>query len=214
MALLIDSADIADIRQALGLGFVTGVTTNPALVAKSGRPGLDVVKDILGMTAGPVFFQVTADTVEQRAEQAWTISRLAPQQIHVKIPATTENIALVAHLSKEGIQCAVTAVSSPGQAYLAGLAGATYIAPYVSRLTRNLGSGVEVVRRCAGVLQGTRTRILAASLKSVDEVVDTLLAGAHDITIPLDLILAMGEHELSQKAIQDFAAATAAAAAE
>jgi transaldolase len=212
MSLLIDSADVEDIRRALALGFVTGVTTNPALIARTGRPGMDVLKDILRITDGPVFFQVTADTVEHRAEQAWDISRLAPQQIHVKIPATTENIALAAHLSKEGIQCAVTAVSSPGQAYMAGLAGATYIAPYVNRMTRSLGNGVEVVRRCAALLQGTRTRIVAASLKSVDEVIETLLAGAHDVTIPLDLILALGEHELSQQAIRDFAAATAAAA--
>lgn len=211
MALLIDSADITDIRRALGLGFVTGVTTNPSLVAKTGQPGMAVLQEILGLTSGPVFFQVTAGTAEGRAEQAREISRLAPQQIHVKIPATTENIALAAHLRKEGIQCALTAISSPAQAYLASLAGATYIAPYVNRLTHSLGDGVAVVRKCAAILLGSRTRILAASLKSVDEVVETLLAGAHDITIPLDLILSLGEHELSQKAIEEFAAAGQAA---
>jgi transaldolase len=211
MALYIDSADINDVRCALGLGFIAGVTTNPALIAKTGRPGLDVLKEILALSNGPVFYQVTAETLEGRADQARVISALAPRRIHVKIPATTENIGLAARLTQDGMMCAVTAVSDPAQAYLAALAGATYVAPYVNRLSRQLGDGIAVLRRCVQAVQGTPTRVLAASLKSVDEVMQAVDAGAHDITIPLDLILKMGDHELSQKAIEEFAAATRSA---
>ena len=207
MALFIDSADIEDVRRAFELGFVSGVTTNPALVAKTGRPGLDVLNDLLDLTNGPVFYQVTAPTLKGRAEQAREASHLSWRRVHVKIGATTENISLAAHLTREGIMCAVTAVASPAQAYLAVLSGATYIAPYVNRLTRQQGDGVAVVRRCVEVLKGSSTRLLAASLKSVDEVLEVVLAGAHDITIPLELILKLGDHDLSNQAIEEFTAA-------
>ncbi len=207
MALFIDSADIEDVRRAFELGFVTGVTTNPALIAKTGRPGVEVLNDLLDLTNGPVFYQVTASTLAGRMEQAREAARLAPRRVQVKLGATTENISLAAHLSREGIMCCVTAVASPAQAYLAALSGATYVAPYVNRLSRQLGDGVAVVRQCVEVMKGSPTRLLAASLKSVDEMLAVVLAGAHDITIPLELILKLGDDELSDKAIEEFAAA-------
>ncbi len=207
MALFIDSADIEDVRQAFELGFVTGVTTNPALVAQTGRPGLEVLNDLLDLTNGPVFYQVTAATLKGRAEQARAASRLSPRRVQVKLGATTENISLAAHLAKEGILCCVTAVASPAQALVASLSAATYVATYVNRLTRQQGNGIEVVRLCAEVLKGSSTRLLAASLKSVDEVVDAVLAGANDITLPLELILRLGDHDLSDQAIEEFTAA-------
>ncbi len=206
MGLYLDSADMDDVRRAMALGFITGVTTNPALIAKVGRPGMDVLRDVLALTTGPVFYQVTAAAVEGRAEQAREAARLAPERVFVKIPATTENLALAARLAGEGIQCAITAVSNPSQAYLSVLAGAAYTIPYVNRLTRELGDGVAILRDCVTITRHTGTKVLAASLKTVDEVVATVLAGADDITIPLELILALGDHPLSQKAIEDFAA--------
>ena len=207
MALYLDSADINDIRRAVALGFVSGVTTNPALVAKTGRPGLDVLREILELTDGKVWFQVTADDLEDRAQQARKIFSLAPDRVQVKIGATTENIALGARLSQEGMAVTITAVSSAAQAYLASQAGAAYVAPYVNRLTRQLGDGVAILHECTEVCRGTKTRIIAASLKSPDEVTAVILAGANDVTLPLDLLLAMGDHPLSQQAIDDFAKA-------
>jgi transaldolase len=211
MALFLDSASTDDAQQAMALGFVKGITTNPALIAKVNRPGLDVLRDMLDITSGPVFYQVTARTVEGRADQAREAAGLAPDRVFVKIPATTENLALTTKLAAEDIQCAVTAVSHPSQAYLSALAGASYTIPYVNRLTRQLGDGIAILRDCAAVVASYPTKVLAASLKSVDEVVAAVLAGADDVTIPLDLILALGDHELSQKAIEDFAAAMQAA---
>lgn len=211
MALYLDSADLNDARRAAELGFVFGVTTNPTLIAKVGRRGLDVLHDLLGVTDGPVFYQVTAETVEGRAAQAREAAALSPQRVVIKIPATTENIALAARLShEEGVRCAITAVSSPAQAYLAAQAGAEYAIPYVNRLTRQMGDGIAVLRDVAAIVRGSRTRVLAASLKTCDEVVAAVLAGADDVTIPLDVILALGEHELSYKAIADFAASVKA----
>lgn len=204
MAIYLDSANLDDARRALALGFVAGVTTNPNLVAETGRRGRDVLADILALGEGPVFSQVTAPTVEGRAGQAREISRLSPERVIVKIPATTENIGLASMLACEGVRCCITAVSSPAQAYLAAQAGADFVAPYVNRLTRQMGDGLVVVRQIAVLLEGTGTRILAASLKSVDEVTEVLLAGAHDVTMPLDLILALGEHEYSALAIEQF----------
>ncbi len=209
MAVFLDSADVEDVRQAMALGFVAGVTTNPTLIAQVGREGLDVLRDILSITTGPVFYQVTAETVEGRTAQARQAAAMAPDRVFVKIPATTENLTMAARLVSEGIQCAITAVSHPSQAYLAAMAGAAYAILYVNRLTRQLGDGIAVLRDCAALLRSTPTRVLAASLKSVDEVAAALLGGAQDVTIPLGLILKMGEHELSHQAIADFAAALA-----
>jgi len=207
MALFVDSAKADEVRRAVALGFVAGVTTNPSLLAEAGRRGLDVLGDLLGITGGPVFYQVTADTVSGRAEQAYAAARVAPARVVVKIPATTENLALTSRLAADGIACCVTAVSHPAQAYLSGLAGAHYSVPYVNRLTRQAGDGIAVVRGCAAMLKGTSTRLLAASLKSVDEVVAALQAGADDVTLPLSLLLTLGDHPLSQKAIDEFAVA-------
>ncbi len=207
MAFYLDSADINDVKQAMALGFVAGVTTNPSLVAKTKRPGLEVLKEILSLTNGKVWYQVTADDLTGRATQARQIFALAPERIQVKIGATTENIGLTAQLAKEGISITVTAVSSAAQAYLAAEAGAKYVAPYVNRLTRQLGDGVAILKDCVQVCQGSETRVIAASLKTPQEVVSVVLAGAHDVTIPLALIQEMGNHPLSDKAIEDFAKA-------
>jgi transaldolase len=200
----LDSANPDDARRAQALGLVEGVTTNPTLIGQTGRPGLDVLSELVEIFDGHVFYQVTAAAVEQRYDQAWEAHEIRPDKVIVKIPATTENIAMAARLIDAGIECAITAVASPAQAYFAAQAQASFVAPYVSRLTRQFGDGLAVVRDMARLLHGTQTEILAASLKSVDEVTAALLAGAQHVTIPLDLILAMGEHDLSWQAIEEF----------
>lgn len=209
MAIYLDSADINDARRAQALGFVGAVTTNPALIAKTGRPGLDVLRDVLESFDRRVFYQVTADTVQGRRDQAWEAHEMGPGRVVVKIPVTLENLPLVAELAADGIDCAVTAVASPAQAYLAAQVDARFVAPYVNRITRTGSDGIATVRRMAQILAGTGTEILAASLKTVTEAEDVLIAGAHHITVPLDLIEAMSEHELSQQWIAQFNASVA-----
>ena len=209
MGIFLDSADTGEARRAHALGFVSGVTTNPLLIARSKRRGLDVLADMLAISDGPVFFQVTAASVDERTDQADEASAMAPERVIVKVPATTANLTMAALLVEHGVRCAITAVSSPAQAYLAAQVGADYAIPYVSRLGKQLGDGIAILRDVAAIVAGSRTRAMAASLKSNDEIVAAILAGAVDITLPLDLILALGDHELSDQAIAEFTAAGA-----
>jgi transaldolase len=205
MAIYLDSAEIEDVRRAKALGFVEAVTTNPTHISKTGRPGLDVLREILAIFGDkPVFYQATAETVEARIEQVWQAHEIGAGRVVIKVPATTENYTIVSQLAPSGITFCVTAACTGMQAYLAAQVGAAFVAPYVNRLTRQLGDGLAVVRAMADMVQGTETRVLAASLKSVDEVAAALKAGAHDVTMPLALILTLGEHELTHQAIAEF----------
>lgn len=204
MAIYLNSAFPEDARRAQGLGFVAAVTTNPTLIAETGRPGLEVLDELLETFDGHVFYQVTGSTPDMRLDQAWEAHEMRPDKVVIKVPATTENMGLVERLVDAGIEVCVTAVSSAMQGYIAGQVDAQFVAPYVNRLTRQRGDGLAVVRDLRRILEGTPTQVLAASLKTVDEAEAALLAGAHHITLPLELILALGDHELSQRAIDEF----------
>ena len=194
------------LRRAQTLGFVRAVTTNPAHIAKTGRPGLDVLRELLTVYNGPVFYQATAESVEARIAQIWEIYEIGADRVVIKVPATTENYTLVHNLAPSGITFCVTAACSAMQAYLAAEVGAAYVAPYVNRLMQQLGDGLAIVQQMASAVNSTQTRVLAASLKSVEQVGAALAAGAHDVTVPLELILVLGEHELTHQAMADFAA--------
>jgi transaldolase len=206
MAIYLDSADIEDARRAKALGFVRAVTTNPTHISKTRRPGLEVLRELLAVFDKPVFYQVTAESVEARIDQIWEAHEIHAGRVVIKVPATTENYTIVSQLAPSGITFCVTAACNAMQAYLAAEVGAAFVAPYVNRLTRQLGDGLAVVQDMAYILQGTETCVLAASLKSVDEVTAALKAGAHHVTMPLDLIMTLGEHELTRQAMVEFAA--------
>ena len=206
MALFLDSALINDARRAAELGFVWGATTNPALMAQAGRGPAEVIAGFCELLPGTVFYQLTAKTLAEREAEARRIVEIDPVKVGLKIPCTTENLSLLAHLTNEGITCAVTAIFSSYQAYLACEAGANYILPYVNRSTRLQGDGPALVSEMLDIIEaaGTGTELLAASIKTPAEVVETLLAGAHHVSLPIDLILSLGEHPLSHQAIADF----------
>ena len=207
--LLLDSADVEAARRAAGLGFIRGVTTNPTLVAASGRPAEAVIPELADIVAGTVFYQLTAETPAAREAEARRFAQLRPGRVGIKVPTTTENLALVARLVADGMTCAMTAIFSPGQALLASEAGASFVIPYVNRTTRLYGDGPGLVREMRQVIDagGSPMRILAASVKSPEEAVASLLAGAHDLTLPLAVIEALGEHPGSLAAIDEFRAA-------
>jgi transaldolase len=208
MALYLDSASPEDVRRAAALGFVVGVTTNPKLLAGVNRPveeHLPELCDVLGR--GIVFYQLTSPTVEEREKEAHHMANLRPGRIGLKIPCTTENLALMPRLAQEGLICAVTAVFSMHQTLLACEVGADYVIPYVNRATRQLGDGIALVAEMAAVVEvtGAATEILAASFRDIKEVVDVTRAGAHHVTISFDLLQALGDHPLSESAIEGFA---------
>lgn len=206
MALYLDSAEIEDVRQAMALGFVAGITTNPMLIARTGRSAQEVIADLCGLSPGAVFYQLTERTPEAMEAEARRFHALSPEQVVLKVPCDLQGLALVARISSE-IPCALTAVFSAAQACLAGEAGARYVIPYVNRMTKLSGDGLALLSRMAEVLTraGQGTEILAASLKSPTEVVAALTHGAHHVTVPLAVIREMAEHRLSTLAIEEFA---------
>jgi len=218
MTLFLDSAVIDDARQAAELGFVDGLTTNPTLIAKVLRTkpqvsGIrlktreDLIAAICDVFPGTVMVQLTAETPEERKKEGTRLLKLRHGQIGLKIPSTSENFPLAKHFAKDGFTVGMTTIFSAGQAFLACEAGARIIFPYVNRSTRLLGDGLALVRQLRAVVDALKSpvEILAASIKSNDEATDTILAGAHGLTIPLQIILALGQNPNSQQAIADFA---------
>jgi transaldolase len=207
MAIFLDSALAADAERAAALGFVTGATTNPTLVAASGLPAEKVVTTLCRLLPGIVFHQVTGSTVAEREAEAHRFAALVPGRVGIKVPTTTENLALAHRLVAAGLVVGMTAIFSPAQVALARAAGAAYVLPYVDRSTRLLGDGIALVRDMRAVA-GDRPEILAASVKTPEQAVATLAAGAQHLALPMAVIEAMGEHELSNAAIEEFARAT------
>lgn len=205
MGLFLDSAKIEEVKQAAELGYLAGVTTNPAIMAKAKDVPKAVIDRIARISPGPVFYQVTAKTIADREREGREFSAISPEKVVLKIPATTENLALMARLSKD-IPCAATAVYSGHQTLVACEAGARYVIPYVNRATRLLGDGCKLVAEMAAVIKaaGKPVEILAASVKSADEATQSVLAGANHLTLPLAVLLSLGNHPLSDAAIAEF----------
>jgi transaldolase len=194
-----------EVRQAVELGFLAGVTTNPTIMAKANGQPREIIREICAISPGPVFYQVTAKTPEEREREGREFFGVNPEKVVLKIPATTENMALIARLSMD-IPCAATAVYSGHQALVACEAGARYVIPYVNRATRLLGDGCKLVAEMAAVLKtsGKPVEILAASIKSAEEATQAVIAGANHLTLPLDIMLSLGNHPLSDAAIEEF----------
>ena len=205
MAIYLDSANPDDARIAQNLGFVHGITTNPRLMAQTGRPVFEVLSELVEVFDGHVFYQVTAPTIEERTDEAWKAYKIRPDKVIIKVPATTDNISLVSRLVPAGIECAMTTVYGPEQAFLASEVRASFVLPYFSRMQHLLNNADRILQDITSVLNGTETEVLAASFKSLDQITSALRMGIRHLTLPLDLILAMGDHPLTQRAIDDFA---------
>jgi transaldolase len=204
MALYLDSALINEAQFVRQLGWVSGITTNPALLAQSELSPEATLRELASSTNGEVFYQLTATDLEGMQREAHQVFKIIGEGTVLKIPATEVGFQAIASLSPE-IPCAVTAVYSPAQAVVAAEAGSRYAICYVNRATQLLGDGLALVRGMAKVLSGGGTEILAASIKTPDEAIATLLAGAQHLTLPLKVLREFSEHELSQNTIAEFA---------
>ncbi|TET51666.1 MAG: hypothetical protein E3J64_06445, partial [Anaerolineales bacterium] len=210
MAIYLDSASVSDAQKAAALCVVRGITTNPTLLAQESDPPEAVIPALCQVIEdGLVFYQLNRSSLRAREGEAHRFLALQPGRVGLKIPCTTEDLALLARLSAHGIVCAATAVFSAHQAYLACEAGARYVIPYVNRASSEGISGLTLVRELAEVCQATggNATVLAASLKTPEQAVAAVLAGAADITVPLEQLVALGEHPLSRQAVQEFAKA-------
>ena len=210
MAILLDSASVDDAAAAAELGFVHGITTNPALMARETKAPLAHLERLLAaFPSGPVCYQPTRTSYAAMNDEARAAAALAPERVVAKLPATLEAIKLAAALTDDGIRCALTAAYSPAQALLAHETGCIWIIPYVDRAARHSDGGLAVVDSLAAMLARLKssTRVLAASLKSAPQVVDAILHGSHDVTAPLDVLRGLPAHPLTESAVREFAAA-------
>jgi len=215
MLVMLDSASLDDAAAAARLGFVGGFTTNPTLMARATatagatREPLAHFESLLkALPKGLACYQPTGSTPEAMCEEARAAVALAPARVVIKLPATALGVRAAAALRDEGIRCALTAVYAPAQALLARALGCEWVIPYVDRAARQGFDSGSLLGSLAKVLHGPegRTRILAASLKTPEQVVGTVLHGAHDVTAPLAVLDALADHPLSEAAAREFEA--------
>jgi transaldolase len=203
MAIYLDSANLEEARQAKDFGWVYGVTTNPCLMAKTRMPPEVVLKALAQLGFRQVFYQLVSQGVDDMVVEASEAIRLVKHGLILKIPPTENEFRFVAQHG-DNYPCCVTAIFDPAQALVAREAGARYIAVYVNRATKRLGNGPALVEGLAKILAGSRTEILAASLKSAKEALDAIRAGAQHITVPFDLLADLSNHPLSTETVEQF----------
>lgn len=207
MQIFIDSADIEEIRDAAAMGVVDGVTTNPSLVAKTGRPFKDVLVDICEIIDGPISAEVIATDYDGMMKEAHSLAQMH-DNIVVKIPLIAEGLKAVRTLSDEGIRTNVTLCFSPTQGLLAAKAGATYISPFIGRIDDISGNGMEIVEQLVTIYQnyGLSTQVLAASIRHPVHVVQAALIGADVATLPHSVIHQLVKHPLTDIGLERFLA--------
>lgn len=205
MKIFIDTANVDEIRAANDLGVVCGVTTNPSLIAKEGRVFEEVVKEITTIVDGPISAEVISLEADKMVEEALELAKI-DKNIVIKIPMTADGLKAVSVLSKKGIKTNVTLIFSPVQALLAARAGATYVSPFVGRLNDISSDGNKLVESIAAIfdIHAIDTEIIAASIRSPEDVMDVALAGAHIATIPYNVICQMMKHPLTDAGIDKF----------
>ena len=207
MKFFVDTADIDQIKELNDLGMVDGVTTNPSLIAKSGRDILEVTKEICDIVEGPVSAEVVALEADDMLAEGRKLAKIA-DNIAVKVPLTWAGLKTCKTLSDEGIMVNVTLCFSANQALLAAKAGATFISPFIGRLDDLNLDGMELIGDIRTIYDnyGFETQILAASIRNANHMKDAALIGADVATAPPAVIKAMASHVLTDKGLDGFMA--------
>lgn len=205
MRLFIDTANIDEIIELNDMGVISGVTTNPSLIAKEGKDFWETIKTITTIVDGPISGEVISDDAESMIKEGREIAKVHKNMV-VKIPMTGEGLKAVKVLSKEGIRTNVTLVFSAAQALLAANAGATYVSPFLGRLDDISTEGMELIRKISNVfnVQGITTEIITASTRNPIHVVDAAEAGSHIATVPYKVIMQMLKHPLTDEGLRRF----------
>ncbi|MCX7632640.1 MAG: fructose-6-phosphate aldolase [Turneriella sp.] len=205
MEFFIDTADIAEIRAAQELGILDGVTTNPSLVAKTGKPFKTVIKEICEIVPGPVSAEVVATDKEGILKEGRELAALA-KNVVIKVPLIPEGLKAVKIFSAEGIRTNVTLCFSATQALLAAKAGATYISPFIGRLDDISSEGMDVIEEIRRIYDnyGYKTKILAASIRHPIHLKQAALVGADVATIPFSVFNQLVRHPLTDKGLEIF----------
>lgn len=212
MKFFIDTANVDEIRKANDMGVICGVTTNPSLIAKSGRDFNEVIKEITSIVDGPVSGEVKAATEDAKGmiQEGREIAAIHPNMV-VKIPMTVEGLKATKVLSSEGIKVNVTLIFSANQALLAARAGAAYVSPFLGRLDDISQPGVQLIEDIAAIFSNydIQTEIICASVRNPIHVTDCAMAGADIATVPYKVIEQMVHHPLTDAGIAKFKADSA-----
>jgi transaldolase len=205
--LFIDTANIAEIKNAAEMGIISGVTTNPSLVAKEGRDFIQVLKEIVEIVDGPISAEVVSLDANGMVEEALPLAEIH-KNIVIKVPLTAEGLKAVHQLTKRGIRTNVTLIFSANQALLAARAGATFVSPFVGRLDDISFDGIELIHDIANIfdIHGIESEIIAASIRHPMHVTQAAKAGAHIATCPYNVIDKMIKHPLTDQGIERFLA--------
>jgi transaldolase len=206
MKFFIDTADIAEIRSLAATGLVDGVTTNPSLVAKSGRRFLDAIAEICSVVGGPVSAEVTAIDCETMVKEGRKLAAIAGN-VAVKVPLTPEGLKACRTLSDDGTMVNVTLCFSPAQAILAAKAGAAFVSPFVGRLDDVGADGMQVIADIVQIYANYptfRTEVLVASVRHPMHVVQAAKLGAEVVTAPPAVLRQMFAHPLTEKGLASF----------
>lgn len=207
MKFFIDTANIEEIKKAVALGMVDGVTTNPSLIAKENRPFEDLLHEICSLVDGPVNGEVVSLEAEGMVDEGRKLAAFH-ENIVVKIPMTTEGLKAVKILSGENIRTNVTLIFSPMQALMAAKAGAAYVSPFVGRLDDISQVGMDLVNDIMNIYgnYGYETEVIVASIRNPVHVVEAALIGADIATIPFKVIDQLAKHPLTDIGMDKFLA--------
>ena len=208
MKFFVDTADVSEIRDLAQTGLLDGVTTNPSLVAKSGRDFKEVIAEICDIVPGPVSAEVAATDLETMVSEGRALAKIAPN-VTVKVPLTWDGLKACKTLTGEGTPVNVTLCFSANQALLAAKAGATFISPFIGRLDDAGLDGVELIREIAAIYENYldfETEILAASIRTVGHVKECAIAGADVATVPPQILKQLVKHPLTDKGLEAFLA--------
>jgi transaldolase len=205
MKIFIDTADIAEIKEAALLGILDGCTTNPSLLAKSGRKIESAIPEICEIVDGPVSAEVVATETEAMLTEGRALAKLH-KNVVVKVPLIADGLKAVRVFSKEGIRTNVTLCFSATQALLAAKAGASYISPFVGRLDDASQDGMELIEQIVTIYDnyGFETQVLVASVRHPIHVVNAAMIGAHCATMPLSVIKQLVKHPLTDSGLKKF----------
>ena len=210
MKIFVDTADLDEIRELTSWGIIDGVTTNPTLVAKSGRSFKEIIDEIFDIVDGPISLEAVSETAEDMVKEAKdivsTIHEKHRKNITIKIPMTPEGLKAVKVLSKQGIQTNVTLIFSANQALLAAKAGATFVSPFIGRLDDIGQEGMEVIEEIMDIFTNYAidTQVIVASIRHPIHVIQAARLGAHIATIPPGVIRKMVKHSLTDVGIEQF----------
>ncbi len=205
MKFFIDTANIAEIKEANEMGMVDGVTTNPSLIAKEGRDFIEIINEICEIVDGPISAEVISLETQGMLDEARKLAKIH-NNIVIKIPMTVDGIKAVRTLSKEGIKTNITLVFSPLQALMAAKAGATYVSPFIGRLDDLSQEGMLLVEQIVEIYSNYNfsTEIIVASIRNPLHVLDSALAGADIATIPFNVLGKLAAHPLTDKGLKAF----------